>query len=341
MHVNRHVSTALVLAAVASPLLIQAPAEAQTRVTGRVVNENNQPLSKVFVQQQGSLATAFTDDQGRFTLTLDPNGQRFVEVSAVGYQPKIAPVDSLARGPIQLEPIPSYQPTYTRVVPQRVAPQIPLLDTQVGVEYQLLNPRLSQGGQAVEGWVDNALYGHGQLRRGGLLLGLEGSRYKAPLELPNTPTTSSVATPEVTDVKFRGGWAFGNRFIEVGPSLSVFQTNVTPNNNDVPYTGTLMDYPHTRRGVGIALPGVIALGRFELMGEGAYYPWTATTLEGAPAPIASGTRYDLKVGLGVRVTPSLRAELTYANQWWREGDFRETSEIYGLGITYRPERTEE
>lgn len=341
MHVNRHLPTALILAAIASPILIQAPAEAQTRASGRVVNEKGQPLSKVFVQQQGSLATAFTDDQGRFTLTLDPNGQRSVEVSAVGYQSKVAPVDGLAARPIKLDPIPTYQPTYAPVLPARVSADIPLLDTQVGVSYQLHNPRLNQGSQAVEGWVDNALHGHGQLRRGSALIGIEGSRYKAPMSLPNNPTTSSVATPEVTDVKVRGGMAFGNDLFEVGPSLSVFQTNVTPNNNGVPYSGTVMDYTHTRRGIGLAIPGIVSLGRVELLGEGAYYPWTSTTLEGAPAPITSGQRIDLKLGVGYRFTPNVRAELTYANQLWRRGDFRETTDIWGLGVTYRPERTEE
>ncbi|MNX18829.1 hypothetical protein D3C86_487350 [compost metagenome] len=341
MHVNRHLPTALILAAIASPILIQAPAAAQTRVTGRVVNDKGQALAKVFVQQQGSLATAFTDDQGRFTITLDPNGQRSVEVSAVGYQSKVATVDGLAARPIKLDPIPTYQPTYASVVPARVAPQIPLLDTQVGASYQLLNPRLSQGGQAVEGWVDNALYGHGQLRRGNALIGLEGSRYKAPMDLPNSPTTSSVATPEVTDVKVRGGMVFGNELFEVGPSLSVFQTNVTPNNNGVPYSGTVMDYTHTRRGFGLAVPAIVTLGRFDILGEGAYYPWTATSVEDAPAPITSGQRIDLKLGVGYRFTPNVRAELGYTNQMWRRGDFRETTDVWGLGITYRPERTEE
>jgi hypothetical protein len=341
MHVNRYLPTALILSALASPILIQAPAEAQTRISGRVVGEKGQALTKVFVQQQGSLATAFTDDLGRFTLTLDPNGQRSIEISAVGYQSKIVPVDSLAARPVKLELIPTYQPTYAPVLPARVSPTIPPLDTQVGVAYQLHNPRLSQAGQAVEGWVDNALSGHGQLRRGDVLIGLEGSRYKAPLDLPNSPTTASVASPEVTDVKIRGGMAFGNSMIEVGPSLSVFQTNVTPGNNGVPYSGTLMDYTHTRRGIGLAVPGIVTLGRVELLGEGAYYPWTSTTLEGAPAPITSGQRFDLKLGVGYRVTPTVRAELTFANQLWRRGDFREDTTIWGLGVTYRPERTEE
>ncbi len=341
MHLNRHLPAALILTVLATPILLQAPAEAQTKVTGRIVGEKGQALSKVFVQQQGSLATAFTDDQGRFTLSLDANGQRSIEISAVGYQSKVVAVDGLAARPVKLDPIPTYQPTYAPVLPSRVAPSIPPLDTQVGLSYQLHNPRLTQGGQAVEGWVDNALAGHGQLRRGDVLVGLEASRYKAPMDLPNTPTTASVATPEVTEVKIRGGMAFGNATWEVGPSLSVFQTNVTPNNNGVPYSGTLMDYTHTRRGIGLAVPAIFTLGRVELLGEGAYYPWTSTTLEGAPAPITSGQRADLKLGVGYRVMPTLRAELTFTNQLWRRGDFREDTTIWGLGVTYRPERTEE
>ncbi len=340
MHGNRFIPAALLLSALASPILLQAPADAQTRTAGRVVGEKGQPLSQVFVQQQGSLATAFTDEQGRFTIVLDANGRRAVELSAVGYQSKIVPVDALNR-PVQLELIPTYQPTYTPVVPERVTPRIPLMDTQVGIAYQLQNLRLSQGSQAVEGWIDNALFGHGQLRAGNALIGLEASRYKVPMTLPNTTTSSSVATPEVTDVKLRGGLVFSNPIMEIAPSLSVFQQNVTAGNSGVPYSGTVLDFTHTRRGVGLVIPGIVSLGRFELLGEGAWYPWTTTTLQNAPYGVGSPQRVDLKAGIGFRVTPVVRAELSYATQRWSNGGFQETSDIWGLGVTYRPERTEE
>lgn len=340
MQGNRFIP-ALILAALASPILIQAPAEAQTRVSGRVVGEKGQPLAQVFVQQQGSLATAFSDDQGRFTLTLDANGRRAVELSAIGYQSKVVSIDLLSARPVQLEQTPAYQPTYAPVLPARIGYHAPLLDTQVGASYQLRELDLSHQGQKVEGWIDNELAAHGQLRRGQALIGLEASRYKVPTTLPNSPSSMPVARPEVTDVKLRGGMAFGNDLIEVAPSLSVFQQNVTPGNNGVPYTGTLLDFSQTRRGIGLAVPGVVALGRVELLGEASWYPWTTITLEGAPYTVDSTQRFDLKLGLGYRVTPSVRAELNFANQLWRRGSFQETSNVWGLGLTYRPERTEE
>jgi hypothetical protein len=340
MHGNRFFTSLLVLPALVSPFLIQAPAEAQSRVTGKVVGEKGQPLSQVFVQQQGSLATTFSDDQGRFTLTVDPNGRRSIELSAVGYLSKVVSLDALSARPVQLEVLPTYQPTYAPVLPERLSTPTPLMDTQVGFSYQLRDLRLAHRGQAVKGWIDNELAAHGQLRAGNALLGLEGSRYKVPMTLPNTQTSTKVATPEGTDMKLHGGLVFGNSAWEVAPSLSVFQQNLTAGNSDIPYSGTLMDFTQTRRGVGLAVPGIIALGRVEVLGEAAWYPWTTLTLEGAPYTVASSNRLDLKLGVGYRVQPSIRAELTFARQAWR-GGFQETSDVWGLGITYRPERTED
>lgn len=337
MHGNRFLPAALILSAVASPILLQAPAEAQTRVTGRVVNEYGQPVSRVFVQQLGALAMAFTDDQGRFTLTLDATGRRAVEFSAVGYQSRVVAVEALANRPVQLNFVPTYQPTYEPVVPARSVAATPLLDTQVGVSYRLRELKLSHRDRAVEGSIDNELHAHGQLRRGSALLGLEASRFKVPMKQPNL---SASATPEVTDVKLRAGLAFGNPFVEIAPSLAVFQQNVTPNNSGVPHSGTLLDFEQTRRGVGLSLPAALSIGKLELLGEASWSPWTWTTLTNAPYSVGNTLRFDWKAGLGYRVSPVVRAELTYTNQEWYGGAFEEKSDVWSLGVTYRPERRE-
>ncbi len=340
MHGNRYLLPTLILSALASPLLVQESAAAQTRISGSVVGEKGQSLSQVFVQQQGSLATAFTDDQGRFTLAVDPKGRRSVELSAVGYLSKVVTLDALSARPVTLEVLPTYQPTYAPILAERIPVQPPLMDTQVGIAYDLRNMRLSHRGQKVEGWIDNELSGHGQLRLGNVLIGLEGSRYQVPTLLPNTTATTPVANPEVTDMKLQGGMVFGNASWEVAPSLSVIQENVTSGNGGIPYSGTLNDFTQTRRGVGLAVPGIITRGRFDLLGEVAWYPWTGITLTGAPYTVGASNRLDLKVGVGFRVMPTVRAELTYANHAWR-GGFTETSDVWGLGVTYRPERPEE
>lgn len=339
MQSNRFLTSLLVLPALVSPLLIQAPAQAQSRVSGKVIGEKGQPLSQVFVQQQGSLATAFTDDQGRFTLTVDPNGRRAVELSAVGYLSQVVPLDAVSARPVQLSVLPTYQPTYAPILPERITAPAPLMDTQAGLSYWLRDYKLAHQGQAVEGWIDNELAAHGQLRAGQALIGLEGSRYKVPMTRPNTQTSAKVATPEGTDLKVRGGMVFGNAAWEAAPSLSVFQQNLTAGNSGIPYSGTLMDFTQTRRGLGVAVPGVVAFGRLEVLGEAAWYPWTTITLESAPYGVASSNRLDLKAGVGYRLLPTVRAELTFARQAWR-GGFEETSSVWGLGVTYRPERTE-
>lgn len=340
MYGNRTLLTALLAPALATPLVLAEPAMAQTRLTGRVLGEGGQPLSQVFVQQQGSLATTFTDDQGRFTLALDPNGRKTLELSAVGYQSRIVTTEAAGARAITLELIPTYQPSYAPVVPERIAPEIPLMDTQVGLAYRLRNLTVAHQGQRVEGSVDNELYAQGQLRRGSALFGLEAFRFKAPTTVPNTQPSSPLARPEVTDVKLRGGLAFGTAAWEVAPSLALFQENVTPNNGGIPYTGTLLDFSQTRRGLGLSVPAIVSLGRIELLGEAAYFPWTWVTLDGAPYSVGSSNRVDLRWGVGYRVTPVVRADLSVTRHMWR-GGFEQTSDVLGLGLTYRPERTED
>jgi len=63
-------------------------AQAQSvKLSGRVLNEKNEPLSGVSVKIVGGGGTS-TDMEGRFTLNLTPGKKYSIEFSIIGYAPK-------------------------------------------------------------------------------------------------------------------------------------------------------------------------------------------------------------------------------------------------------------
>src|SRR5690349_20935510 len=70
----RNIITTFALVASAAAPAIAAPAEAG--FSGKVVGPDGKALASVFVQQQGAINSAITDDKGTFTLKLDPKGRQ-------------------------------------------------------------------------------------------------------------------------------------------------------------------------------------------------------------------------------------------------------------------------
>jgi len=59
-----------------------------TRITGKVVNEKNEPLVGVSVKIVGQQGGGTTDVDGHYTLSLTPGNKYELEFSRVGYEPK-------------------------------------------------------------------------------------------------------------------------------------------------------------------------------------------------------------------------------------------------------------
>lgn len=216
------------------------------------------------------------------------------------------------------------------------------LDTQVGLSYRVRGISLSQGSEQLTGSVDNELMGHGRYRVGPWLFGLSAWRYRTPLEVSELPSEQNpVATPEATDLRLAAGYVLGNTTWEIAPSLGVMQLNVTPNNAGVPYTGTLMDFKHARRGLGLSVPAswAIATG-WELFGEATYFPSVAISLDRTPYGLMPANYAEARIGVGYHPMPAMRMDLTYTHGRWR-GPFASDADVWGLGLTYRPTREED
>lgn len=325
-------SKLLLVAAVAAPFVAQA-AFAQTTLTGRVTSADGQPVANAFVRQEGSLTSAFTDAQGRYTLTLSPQGRQVLTINADGYQSRQVPVAQA--GNIALQPIAVYVPTFTPKTFEAARPTYRPLDTQAGLSYQLGRLNAQHAGNTVDGTFDNMLFGQAQVRFGSWLVGGQLDRYKATIAASDMSRPSTVA-PERLEYRLRAGYALGSDSFELAPSLSVLNVGVTAGTAAV--TGTPYDYSHTRRAIGVELPFTWeATDRLSVFGSGAYYPSVGFKLDNAPYGVVDVGMTEATLGVGYAVVPSLRLDLRYARQMWR-GSVLEDQDVVGVGLTYRPER---
>ena len=80
-------------------LLTAFGVEAQSgKVTGKVLNERNEPLPGVTVKVDGSQGGTSTDVEGRFTLTVSSGKKYTITFSAVGYAAKTIDEVEVAAG---------------------------------------------------------------------------------------------------------------------------------------------------------------------------------------------------------------------------------------------------
>ncbi len=64
-------------------------AQAQTiKLSGKVLNEKNEPVTSVSIKISGTNMGATTDGEGRFSLNLEPGKKYQLEISAIGYEAK-------------------------------------------------------------------------------------------------------------------------------------------------------------------------------------------------------------------------------------------------------------
>lgn len=77
----------MMLICVFSALVVMA--QAQTKLTGKVTNNKNEPLAGVTIKITGAAGGATTDVDGRFTLSLSPSKKYTLEFSTIGYETKL------------------------------------------------------------------------------------------------------------------------------------------------------------------------------------------------------------------------------------------------------------
>ena len=90
-------------------LLLSACVFAQSgSISGKVVNEKNEPLAYANIILEGTVKGSIADDQGNFVLNKVSNGKHTLKISSIGFEPisQVVEVDgstSLVLEPLQLK----------------------------------------------------------------------------------------------------------------------------------------------------------------------------------------------------------------------------------------------
>lgn len=329
----RNIITTLALVASAAAPAIAAPAEAP--VSGRVQGADGRPLSSVFVQQQGAVNSAITDEKGAYALKLDPKGRQVLVFTAVGFVGQEVAADRAQT--VTLRPVPTYRPAFTKAPVQQVAVGDAIFDTQVGLGYGLRNQQLNTGTYRVDGLAVNGLVADARYRVGDGVLGLSGYRVKAPVHLAGLTSQPNPA-PSVDHSEWNliAGYTLRAAGLEWLPQLVYTNSFVTPA-YATPWTGTPQDFAQSRHALAVGLEAGKRFGALEVIGRGKL-PVLRSTTSAAPYDLGDVKWGDVGILLGYTLTPGLRLDLTATQQWAGATNTYESSQIVGVGLSYHPER---
>lgn len=308
----------------------------QRAVSGQVLGNGDKPLSGVFVQQLGGIASAITDEGGKYTIRLDSGAGQVLVFTAVGYLANQRPAD--APGPLSLEPIPTYRPAFVPAQEdQDAALPEKIVDTQIGMRYRHRNEALAARSRGVEGWSNNEFEVDARYRADNLLLVLSGFRNRTPITI--VPLTSQPAQQPATEAtQWTGSLGY---VVELGdfdlvPKATFTSAWGTPSNGGTPWTGTPLDYSTTRQGLGLELEGATRFEDLTLAIKAGVFPNLATTLSGAPYAVSDIRSFDIGLLVGYEIFPGLRADFTASRQFASGLDFDHWANVFGIGLTYLP-----
>ncbi|MEB3198332.1 MAG: carboxypeptidase-like regulatory domain-containing protein [Candidatus Sericytochromatia bacterium] len=315
-------------------------------VQGTVVDAaSGAPLASVLVQQEGAVSSTFTQADGQFRLLLERAAGATLTVSAVGYEPLSVPVTAGATAPLRLTMtavsgfIPASPMLAADQLGQGPADLAPL-NTGMIFAYRLRQQLLQAGGARAEGWANNDYRVGLRFRLRPLLIEAEGSHHETPVDVSGL---DRVANPAFRPSTWQGALRLGLLTPLATPDLEVAAlagyrwSNTVPNNNDIPYTGSDLDWEQTRQAFGpVALlawrPG---RGRFHLETSYGWYPavWAAAKAPGRP--FGSAWLTDLRAVVGYEVVPGMRLGLGYQGDQWGGGG-EDSARLFSLQMHYTP-----
>lgn len=336
------VPTIALLLSTAAPVLAAAPLPG---ANGQVVAPDGKPLADVFVQQQGAIASAITDQAGRYRLKLDPGGEPVLVFSSAGYLSQVVPSSGAQR--VTLRPIPTYVPMFQPVPSEHVPVTDQRFDTELGLSYRLRDQFTTASGRTVTGLANNELAGEARYRVRDVVLGLSGFRSRVPVAIAGlTPQPNPAPAIETSQWNVSAGYVLPLGSFELLPEVFYSNYYVSPSNNGTPWTGTPLDYAQTRQSsnllgflpLGVGLDAGTRWGDWELFVHGRYVPDYATTLSGAPYALNDVAWGNTGATLGYNLFPGLRLDFDYSRQFSWGTNFGEAANVYGIGLSYHPMR---
>ncbi|MDB5098433.1 MAG: hypothetical protein JWM80_2854 [Cyanobacteria bacterium RYN_339] len=317
-------------------LIAAAPA-----VDGTVTDaRSGRPLAAVFVQQEGGLASTFSNAEGAFTLTLDGADKR-ITFTASGYvrltvpagkglKVKLVPLDAVTPGSA-----PTLKPEYDPNAPTQSPPA---LASAVRLAYRLRYETATAGNATVAGAGNNDYRIGLRYRWSPWLVEADGAHVQIPVDVAGLPREQNPAmSPSTYEAAARAAYVWPLGAWEPALGLGYRYRNTVPNNKDVPFTGSDLDFEQTHHALGV----VGMLGWRPASG-----PWSAELgLQAYPLvyawakepglPYAGQFGAEGYAGVAYEIVNGLRLGLDYRLEVWR-GSGQDVSHILGLQFQYTP-----
>ncbi|MNT10401.1 hypothetical protein D3C72_1452310 [compost metagenome] len=141
-------------------------------------------------------------------------------------------------------------------------------------------------------------------------------------------------------------WTFGARVgrifainpdLEAAGALGYRWQNTVPNNADIRYTGSAIDFEQSRHAAGAV--GTLAWrpnrGPWHVEGSLGLYPLVFGSAKAPGAPFAANFLTDARATVGYEIVRGMRLGVGYQLEDWR-GDGSDSSHLFSLNVHYTP-----
>lgn len=333
-------------AAAASALIAQAPAAMPTIAQGTVTHaQSGEPIASALIQQDGSVTSAFSNASGGFRLLLDRTGGRALTVSAVGFETKSVPIGDGKNLKISLTPISGFAPA---TPDQTLAPpsgtptraETAPLNSGLSFAYRLRSSSLTAGAASMGGVANNDFRLGARFRWRPWLFEAEGAHFQFPVDVAGLGREENPAfSPSVWQAGARLGYLFPlKEDLETALALGYRYNNTTPNNNEIPFTGSPLDFEQTRHAAGLV--GTVAWrpnrGPWHFEGQAGLYPLVFASADAPGVPYGSSFLSDLRATAGYEIVRGMRVGLGYQLEDWRGGAGADSAHLLSINVHYTP-----
>lgn len=312
------------------------------RVGGRVSDgKTHRPIAGVLVTQPGEVASAFTDKNGRYTIYLDPEGESVLVFSAAGYETRRLALQASTTLNTTLAPVSAFVPAAPFIKPVAAFSPSDLapLNSGVSFSYRFFHQSLGEATTQISGNVTNDFRLGARFRYRPWLFDAEAGHYQSHIDLPQlSPTENPAFRPStwMAGVRFGYFWTLDPN-LEAALMAGYRYRNVVPNNNNIPYTGTDLDFTQSAHAFGPV--GDVAWkpwgGNIFLDGQLGLYPLVIASASAPGQPFAGSALLDAQLQAGYQVMPGLRAYAGYEYEGWF-GNGNDQSHIFAVGVKYTP-----
>lgn len=326
-------------------------------INGIVADSRNSfPLKDVYIKQQNTLNTVLTDDNGRFSITLEKGGARKITVTKEGYESQeINIADNQNTFRVSLAPLikvqeqnlPAPHSDAADIFNYSARPISSVFSALYQMRYEALRVPTLDGNSYIgsSGFSINEIAASGQVRFTDWLGSVKVFRSRYPINIDNFQFNPAYYV-DTTQFQIGGGKVFKlSEKMDFYAGLSYLLHFSTPDNRGgsdnkpIPYTNSHQDYPQTRQGPGLTgMLGYIFNDKVVFNSSASLYPVVFTTFDSLTKSNL-GYHGMLEVGGGVRVEtlPGVYITGNYINQlFFGFSNFLEDSNFINVGISLDP-----